>query len=249
VKVHYFKLLAKRVFFPGLDLHTRCRYRFLPGLLGAGRLETLDAGSGNGALSYAAYKRGSRVLGISIDERSVRDTAKMFEAMGISSSKVEFRQMNIYDLRKLSRKFDQIICSETLEHIRRDQDVILMFSDLLNPGGRLVLCCPHAIHPQHALGRTDEPETGYHVRDGYTLQSYRQLLDPAGFKITYVVGLGSPLLCNLDNFLRRLRHKVGDVGAFPVFALLMPLTWLDYRDPKMPFSLAVVAEKVRCASA
>jgi len=241
--MHYLKLVAKRVFFPGLDLHTRCRYRFLADFLREGHLQTLDAGSGNGALSYAAYQRGSRVLGVSIDQRSVEDTAKMFDAMGIPRSAVEFRQMNIYDLRSLSRKFDQIICSETLEHIKRDREVTQMFADLLNPGGRLILCCPHALHPEHALGRTDEPETGYHVRDGYTLESYRALLDSAGLRITTVLGLGSPLLCKLDKFLRNIRHRVGDLGAFPVFIFLMPLVRFDYRNPTMPFSLVVVAEK------
>jgi hypothetical protein len=36
---------------------------------------------------------------------------------------------------------------------------------------------------------------------------------------------------------------VGDLGAFPIFLLLLPLVLFDYRNPKMPFSLAVVAEK------
>src|SRR5687768_18193414 len=53
--------------------------------------------------------------------------------------------------------------------------------------------------------RTDEPETGYHVRDGYTLDGYRALLEPAGLTITHSVGLGSPLLCRLDWCLRHIR--------------------------------------------
>jgi len=151
--------------------------------------------------------------------------------------------MNIYELRSLGQKFDQIICSETLEHIKRDKEVVQMFADILNPGGRLILCCPHALHPEHNLGRTDEPETGYHVRDGYTLESYEALLGPAGLRITRRMGLGSPLLVWLDNQLRRARLRVGDFWAFPIFLLMLPLTWLDYTDPKVPFSLAVVAEK------
>jgi cyclopropane fatty-acyl-phospholipid synthase-like methyltransferase len=241
--VHYLKLLAKRIFFPGLDLHTRCRYRFLPQLFRTGELHTLDAGSGNGALSYAAFRRGSRVLGITFSEREVADTTLLFRAMGIAQGAVEFRRMNIYDLATLQETFDQIICSETLEHIKRDGEVIQMFSRLLRPGGRLILCCPHALHPDHALGRTDEPETGYHVRDGYTVDSYRALLDPSGLAITEVLGLGSPLLCRLDKVLRKLRHRIGDLGAFPVFLLLLPLARFDYRNPKMPFSLAIVVEK------
>ncbi len=237
------KLVAKRAFFPGLDLHTRCRYRFLPHLFRGGEPDTLDAGYGNGALSYAAYRGGSRVLGVGLGHRELTDTTALFGCMRIPPESVEFRDMNIYDLRKLERKFDQIICSETLEHIRRDREVVQMFADLLNPGGRLILCCPHAIHPEHNLGRTDEPETGYHVRDGYTAESYRALLESTGLQIRQQMGLGSPLLVWLDRQLRGLRHRVGDLGAFPLFVLMLPLTWLDYTNPSMPFSLVVVAEK------
>jgi len=237
------KLIAKRLFFPGLDLHTRCRFRFLADYIRSGQLDTLDAGSGNGALSYAAYRKGNRVLGVSYVEREVMDTAGLFRRMHIPPEQVEFRLLNLYELRKVDRTFDQIICSETLEHISRDREVVKVFSDLLKPGGQLLLCCPYALHPDNALGRTDEPENGAHVRDGYTVESYTSLLEPVGLHIRRTVGLGSPLLCRLDSVLRRLRHRVGDLGAFPLFLLFLPWTWLDYSNPKLPLSLAVVAEK------
>ena len=60
--------LIKWMLFPGLDLLTRCRYRFLPTFFAAGPLLTLDAGCGNGALSYAAYKLGNTVLGVTADQ-------------------------------------------------------------------------------------------------------------------------------------------------------------------------------------
>lgn len=237
------KLVGKRMFFPGLDLHTRCRYRFLASWLRSGDIDTLDAGSGNGALCYAAYRRGNCVLGVTLSDREVRDTNALFRAMKIPTDRVAFRQMNIYDLRKLDQTFDQIVCAETLEHITRDAEVVEMFSDLLRPGGSLLLCCPNAPHPENALGRTDEPETGYHVRDGYTLDSYQALFAPAGLRITQTLGLGSPLLCRLDRVLREVRRRVGDMGAFPLFLAMLPFTRLDYTNPTVPFSLAVLAVK------
>lgn len=237
------KLVAKRLLFPGLDLHTRCRYRFLPQFFRAGNYATLDAGCGNGALTCAAYHKGNHILAVTLSEREVRDTSAFFGYMGIPNDRVEFRLMNVYDLDRLGRKFDQIICSETLEHMKRDAEVVRMFSGLLSPGGELILCCPHALHPEHALGRTDEPETGDHVRDGYTAAGYRALLEPAGFNVCQQVGLGSPLLVWLDRVLRVVRHRAGDLAAFPLFLLMLPLTRLDYTNPRMPFSLVVVAEK------
>ncbi|HYP39567.1 MAG TPA: methyltransferase domain-containing protein [Chloroflexia bacterium] len=237
------KLAGKRALYPGLDLHTRCRYRYLPRLFRRGSIYTLDAGFGNGALSYAAYRRGNRVLGVSVAERDVEATTALFDFMRVPRESVEFKLKNIYDLRDLNLRFDQIICSETLEHIARDDEVIQMFADLLTPGGRLVLCCPYALHPEHNLGRTNEPETGYHVRDGYTLASYRRLLEPTGLRVTKTLGLGSPLLCRLDWVLRHFRARFGQVAAIPLFLLLLPLTRLDRTNPRVPFSLALVAEK------
>jgi SAM-dependent methyltransferase len=236
--------MAKRLLFPGLDLHTRCRYKFLPDLFLAGDIETLDAGCGNGALSYAAYKKGNRVLGVSYVKREVDDTNQLFAWMGISRERLDLVELNLYQLQTLNRKFDQIICSETLEHIRRQEEVVASFAAMLRPGGRLVLSCPNAPHPENALGRgPDAPEDGGHVRDGYTLESYRELLEPAGFEVKSHLGLGSPLLCRLDNAVRQVRNKLGDVWSIPLFILFLPLTLLDYRNPKVPLSLVVVAEK------
>ena len=243
--MHKLKLIAKDIFFPGLDLHNRCRVRVLRDYIRGGNIDTLDAGSGNGSLSYVAYHKGNRVLGVSFKLNEVTGTTALFRYRGVPGDRAEFRHLNIYDLRQLGRCFDQIICSETLEHIARDREVIETFAEMLNPGGHLLLCCPYALHPENNLGRTNEPENGYHVRDGYTYDSYRELLEPAGFRITRQVGVGSPLLCKLDYVLRETRHKVGDLGAFPLFLLMLPLTWLDYPNPRVPFSIAVVAEKTR----
>ncbi len=240
----WLKLVGKHLLYPGLDLHTRCRYHRLEPLIAGGPLDTLDAGFGNGALSYVAYRKGNRVLGVSFNAREVEDTEAYLAAIGVPAGQIALCQMNIYDLRQLGRSFDQIICSETLEHITRDDEVVRMFADLLRPGGRLILCSPFALHPEHNLGRTNEPETGYHVRDGYTLASYGSLLAPTGLRITHVLGLGSQLLCDLDYVLRHIRLWLGDLGALPLFPAILALTTLDWPNPPVPFSLAVVAEKV-----
>jgi SAM-dependent methyltransferase len=143
----------------------------------------------------------------------------------------------------LDRQFDQIICSETLEHISRDAEVVAIFHDLLNPGGVLHLCCPHALHPEHHLGRTNAPEDGGHVRDGYTWESYRALLEPAGFHIDAQAGLGSPLLLTVDRPVRFIRNHFGEAAAIPVFLLLWPLIWFDWIDPQMPYCIYVRAVK------
>jgi SAM-dependent methyltransferase len=242
----WLKDAVKWFLFPGLDINTRCRVRFLPRFFRAGSLETLDAGCGNGALSLAACHKGNRVLGVTLDEDQIRRNRAFFARWGSASrERLQFEVYNLYDLRKLGRKFDQIICAETLEHIARDAEVIAIFHEILNPGGILHLCCPYARHPQHNMGRVNCPEDGGHVRDGYTWESYHSLLEPAGFRIEVQAGLGSSFLMNaLDGPVRFIRNRFGMAAAIPFFLVAQPFTFLDRLNPEVPFSIYVQAVKM-----
>lgn len=235
------KNIVKRLLFPGLDLHTRCRYRWLPPLFLPGPIETLDVGFGNGAFSLAAAKKMNLVTSVSMDQAAVNKAVSFF---GPNNKSISFLCLNAYKLRDLGRQFDQIICLETLEHISDDQGMVRLFWDLLRPGGVLQLCCPNAAHPHHNLGRVNNPEDGGHVRDGYTLESYRKLLEPAGFVIEKHLGIGSPILTTLDHPIRWIRTRCGDAFALPFFAVVGPIIYLfDRPNPRIPFSLHIVAKK------
>jgi SAM-dependent methyltransferase len=236
------KRLMKQLLFPGLDLHTRCRYRWLPPLFSSGPIETLDVGFGNGACCLAAARKGNSVLGISLDQTQVEKARALFT--GGKFDRLNFQNLNAYNLRNLGRRFDQIICLETLEHISDDKGIVRLFWELLRPNGVLHLCCPHALHPVHNLGRVNGPEDGGHVRDGYTLDSYRKLLEPVGFVIEKHLGLGTESLVAIDAIIRHVRNRYGDAAALPLFLLLGPFAhFLDHPDPDMPLSLHVVARR------
>jgi len=236
------KRLLKKIVFPGLDLHTRCRYRWLPKMFLPGPLETLDVGFGNGALSIAAYNKGNKVLGVSLDPMHIEKARRFFNVK--DPERLKFQCMNAYNLEKLGRQFDQIICSEMLEHVREDQRMVRLFWNILKPGGVLHLCCPFALHPEHNLGRVDNPEDGGHVRDGYTFDSYNSLLGQHGFVIEKRLGLGSSSLVAMDRAVRLLRHRLGGAGALPLFLAALPFSLLlDHLNPKVPFSVYVLARK------
>jgi 2-polyprenyl-3-methyl-5-hydroxy-6-metoxy-1,4-benzoquinol methylase len=234
---------ARNLIYPGIDLHTRNR-AFLCNFWKTGPRDVLDAGSGNGYFSWLAYKSGARVIAVNIDGTQV-EKAKEFllTYKKADPSRLRFEQYNLYDLPKETRKFDEIICFEVLEHLRRDVEVVREFFRILRAGGVLHVCCPYRMHPRHQSEVLDLNETGGHVRSGYTEDDYRELLEPVGFKIDRVIGVGSRLVCLADKLLRAIRNRFGDVVALPLFPLTLPLLWFARPNPSVPFSIYVKAIK------
>jgi len=234
--------------FPGLNLHARLRYRCLPRYFGGaanGRPSlVLDAGCGNGMLSFRSYLLGNRAIGISIKEGEIERNRKLFnQYLRIPEDKLSFRVHNLYDVESLGEQFDQIICSEVLEHIRRDGELCQTFWRILKPGGVLHLCCPNAGHPDNARHELDPDEGGGHVRPGYTHDSYRALLEPIGFRLSEPVGLGGPVRQACNKWITRAQESVGLLPGMILFGLVWPVQVLDPETPKVPYSLYVRATK------
>jgi SAM-dependent methyltransferase len=243
---------VKWLLFPGLNLHARLRGRRLAAELGtAGAADdrlVLDAGCGNGMLAYESFRRGNRVLGISIKDREVRNNRALFhDYLGVPPDRLRFERRNIYELAASDERFDEIICTEVLEHIERDAEVCQAFWQVLKPRGVLHLCCPNADHPDNREHVIDSAESGGHVRAGYTLQSYRELLEPIGFRIDRHVGLGGPLRQRCNRLLLRWQERghLGFGAALVLFVACLPLVHADQDDPVVPYSLYVRAVKVQ----
>jgi SAM-dependent methyltransferase len=234
--------------FPGVNLHARLRNRVLPshfrGPENGERRLVLDAGCGNGMLAYQSYLRGNRVLGISIKPGETERNERLFnDFLGIARETLSFQPVNIYDVESLGIQFDEIICTEVLEHIARDQDVCRSFCKVLRPGGVLHLCCPNAEHADHRRHHLDPHEAGGHVRAGYTFESYRQLLEPLGFRIEEQLGIGGPVRQTCNKPITAIQEKLGVAAGVVLFLLLGPLALLDKQPPLVPYSLYVKAVK------
>ena len=229
--------------YPGLDLHTRNRAA-LCRFWETGPRDVLDAGSGNGYFAWLAYKSGGRVVAMNFEAGQVQK-AKQFliDYRKADPARLQFEQFNLYDLTKETRTFDEIICFEVLEHLRGDSSIVKEFYRILRPGGVLHVCSPHRMHPRHQSEVLDTNEKGGHVRAGYTEGDYRKLLEPVGFSIENVVGIGPRSVYLADKILRFIRNRVGDVPALPLLPLALPFVWLARMNPPMPFSLYVRATK------
>ena len=229
--------------YPGLDLHTRNRAS-LCRFWRTGARDVLDAGSGNGYFSWLAYQTGARVVAMNCEQEQV-EKARNFLIVHkrADPSRLQFERRNLYDLTRETRTFDEIVCFEVLEHLVRDRDVLTEFYRILRPSGALHLCCPYRLHPRHQAEVLDMQESGGHVRSGYTEDDYRGLLEPIGFQIESVVGIGTPAVYHADRILRAIRNRFGDWAALPLLPFALPAVWLATMSPTLPFSLCVEAIK------
>lgn len=233
---NYLRYLA----LPGTDIFTRRRTGLEKYWLRGGR-KVLDAGFGNGWFAYRAYQSGATVTALAVGPDLVRKARALYNGfLGIPEARLSFREMNLYDAAQLGDTFDEIICYETLEHIRDDGAVCQTFRRLLRPGGILHLCCPNSEHPRWQREPLDVAERGGHVRHGYTEKSFRNLLEPIGFRIDRVEGVGGPLIVFLqENVQAPLRRTFGEPAAALVAAVAAPFVALDTPSPLVPFSIYV----------
>jgi 2-polyprenyl-3-methyl-5-hydroxy-6-metoxy-1,4-benzoquinol methylase len=209
------------------------RWRWLKRHLLPGPLRTLDAGCGSGAFTMYASKIGNESVGISFDERNHHVAQVRARILRIPN--VQFIQADLRDLDTLSDrlgKFDQILCLETIEHIRNDKKLIADMSALLKPGGRLLLTTPSKDSKPLVGDKLSKDEDGGHVRWGYTHSEMRELSNECGLDILaeeFISGFISQQLTNLMRILSKVNAKIAWVATFPfrLFQVLdSPLTRL-----------------------
>lgn len=244
------RIVVKYCLFPGINLHSRLRYTRLPEHFESGAITkpriVLDAGSGNGMLGYQSYRTGNSVVGISVKGSEVVGSRKFFnEYLGIPRERLRFEEANLYDLNYPDEQFDEIICAEVLEHLRRDSDVCRSFWRMLKPGGVLHICAPNAEHPYNKNFPLDHEENGGHVRAGYTEDSYRGLLEPLGFEVEQIMGLGGPIRQAFNRWIKEIQSRYGVGAGLPLFLLALLILPFERRDvnPSMPFSIYAKVRK------
>jgi len=209
----------KAAFFHG-DPTVYDRWKWLSRHLESGPKRTLDAGCGNGAFALFAASRGNECVGLSHDDRNRKIAENRALLLGLRGA--SFRCADLRELDKLSNRlktFDQIICLETIEHLKNDRKLLRDLSALLAPGGKLLLTTPYK-HYKHLLGdKLSEIEDGGHVRWGYTHEEIEALLNDVNIKPVsqeYISGFFSQQLTNLMRFIGGINERIGWLVALPL---------------------------------
>jgi SAM-dependent methyltransferase len=244
-------LLVRLIGWPATVLHgDPClfdRWLWLRRHLRRGQLRTLDAGCGSGVFTTYAAKLGNDATGVSFDARNNQLARARSGILGLSN--VRFVDGDLRELDALAigwPQFDQIVCLETLEHIRDDRKLMLDLVSRLAPKGQLLLTTPFKYHRPLFGDAVSVEEDGGHVRWGYTHDEIRNLADQCGLDVVSQDFVSGVLSQKSTNLMRRLN------SVFPLlgWAASLPLRLLRVVDRPVtrligyPYlCIAVVARK------
>jgi SAM-dependent methyltransferase len=217
------KILGRRATLLWRDPFVYTRLEWLKRHLLPGPLRTLDIGCAAGYYTFYASALGNRVVGIDTDARGLRKARRVAGILKLADA--EFHSIDLTDLSHHSKelgKFDQIICTEVLEHIRDDSGLLRDLSGFLAPGGLLLLTTPFKFHRRHSGEKLSEVEDGGHVRWGYTHEELRDLLIGSGIEAVseeFIGGFVADRLTRLFFVLSRINKKAAWLMVLPFRAL------------------------------
>ncbi len=162
----------------------------------------LDVGAGEGALGAELQGRGCKVVCLEVDETR----AKKAREKGLEVVLRNIEAAGIEDL----GKFDLIVCADVLEHLLDPAASLLKLKAALAPAGKVLASIPnvafYGVRLRLLAGRFDYTDTGIldrtHLRF-FTRVTARQLLEEAGFKVTFESMTIAPPTSAVPGFVSR----------------------------------------------
>jgi SAM-dependent methyltransferase len=174
-----------------------------------------DLGCGVGSIDFYLARRMRHIFGFDISSDAVK-TAKL-SAAELNINNVNFEKINLNKL-KNNKKIDYIICSEVLEHVEHDIDLVRVMFQLLKKDGIAIVSSPLQSAPLFKLGLlTDFDNQVGHLRR-YTPESFAKMFTDTGFMIVeeiHVEGLLRNLL-----YTNKLLGKLVRFIRFPVTVIV-----------------------------
>lgn len=106
----------------------------------------LDVGCGNGVISRHLGKQGFNVFGIDVSEKTILQAKAM-----TSLPNVQFKVISAEQLVADGKKYDAVICSEVLEHLKQPSLLLNVLYDCLKDNGKLIVTVPNGNGPREVL--------------------------------------------------------------------------------------------------
>ncbi len=111
-------------------------------------LSVLDVGCGGGLMSEPLARLGARVTGIDPGEKNVAIARGHAEPQGLA---IDYRVATVEELAAAGERYDAVVCLEVVEHVPDVGAFVKSCTDLVRPGGMLVLSTINRTMKSYAL--------------------------------------------------------------------------------------------------
>jgi 2-polyprenyl-3-methyl-5-hydroxy-6-metoxy-1,4-benzoquinol methylase len=223
-----------------IDAFTWYRHRLLSKFMIRSPIKVLNVGTGGGIETLKLLRLHNNVVIVESDGETALRTLNRIKRNGFLS-KYNLLLGHISTV-EIKDKFDEIYMCEVLEHITDDVTALRRISNLLLPGGRLILSTPTASYGQLSGDAVSLVECGGHVRVGYDGPELDCILEKVGLFTLRRIYIGNFLVRGIINMERWISPRFGKLGF--IFSLAMrPLVPILDIFPYRPFDQITIAIK------
>ena len=202
-----------------MSLSTLARYQLVLKILESNinGSKILDAGCGDGVLSWMLATRGGEVYGVDVEKKALQVAKRKCKGL-----KARFYMASIYDLPFPSRYFDHIVCLDVIEHLHHPDKALKELKRVWNRSGMIIITTP--IRWKERLG------SRFHVKE-YTMREFQEVVRRLFLgEQVYFIRFGSVVVHKLTE-LKIGRFKPLKLIANAFYLLtginpyLIPLSW------------------------
>lgn len=201
------KIALKLIGIPHLEMRIRARkiFSFLPKKIINEKI--LDAGCGPGIYSFTLLKKGFQVYSIDINKDKLDFLRK-------NSTKLNISEGDLTNLKFNDNFFDYILCSDVIEHIKKDDIAVEELSRVLKPGGTLILTIP-----AYSKKNIKDYKRFGHERIGYKIKDIQKFAQNNDLSIIKIEKYSGPLVEKLFSLNERLYSNKGLLGIlfYPLY--------------------------------
>ncbi|HEX2608527.1 MAG TPA: methyltransferase domain-containing protein [Flavisolibacter sp.] len=208
----------------------------------------LDVGCGNGIISRSLGRKGFKVLGIDISEKTI-EKAKALNDL----PNVDFQVMSAEQLAVSNEKYHAVVCSEVLEHLNEPHKLLLVLHQSLKEDGVLIVTVPNGKGPRELF--VTKPVQNLQQKNNWIWKSLQQFKKLLGYKGTTVQSSADDLTHiqfftkkSLENLARQTKFNIVRFGktnfiedVFPFSIFTKRIKFLQKVDcaiaDRLPYSL------------
>lgn len=141
----------------------------------------LDVGCGVGTIDLYLALKGHSVTAIDISKDAIELANK--SKSNLSLDNIEFIVADISDYIYPKNKFHYAICSEVIEHVDHDGELLKSIHSSLRTGGLLVISTPSVNAPLFKWGKLNDFDRRVGHLRRYSEVNFRNIIIKAGFEI------------------------------------------------------------------